>query len=129
MKSNHVVIWIDHKEAHINYFDSSKNELIKNSSIHTHLHHKASEIGSGNAPEDHHFFHKIIATVADIKEILIIGPGSAKGELLKHAATHDPIVAKQIIGIETVDHPTDAQITAFAKTYFKRVDKLKSNLP
>ncbi len=129
MKTNHVVIWIDHKEAHINYFDATKNELIKNNSSHTHLHHKANVIGSGNAPEDHQFFHKIISAVADISEILIIGPGSAKGELLKHAAIHDPIVAKKIVGIETVDHPTDGQITAYAKTYFKRVDKLKSNLP
>ena len=129
MKTNHVVIWIDHKEAHVNYFDSSKNELIKNASTHTHLHHKANEIGSGKAPEDNQFFHKIISAVADVNEILVIVPGSAKGELLKHAAVHDPVVAKKIIGVETVDHPTDAQITAYAKSYFNRIDKLKSNSP
>jgi hypothetical protein len=64
-----------------------------------------------------------------VNEILVIGPGSAKGELLKHAAVHDPVVAKKIIGVETVDHPTDAQITAYAKSYFNRIDKLKSNSP
>lgn len=124
MTTNHVVVWIDHKEAHVLYFDPSKNELIKSESTHTHLHHKANEIGSGNAPEDHKFFHKVISAVADVNEILIVGPGSAKGELLKHAATHDAIIAKKIIGVETVDHPTDPQILAYAKKYFIRTDRM-----
>jgi stalled ribosome rescue protein Dom34 len=126
MHSNHVVIWIDHREAHVLYFDASKNELIKSESTHTHLHHKANTIGSGNAPEDHHFLHKVTASVADVSEILVVGPGSAKGELIKHAAIHDPAVLKNIIGIETVDHPTDGQVLAYAKKYFNHADRLKS---
>lgn len=127
MTTNHVVIWIDHREAHVLYFDSSKNELIKSDSVHTHLHHKANEIGSGNAPEDHQFFHKVISSVANVNEILIVGPGSAKGELIKHAAVHDAAIAKKIVGVETVDHPTDPQIVAYAKKYFHRVDALKGH--
>jgi stalled ribosome rescue protein Dom34 len=125
MRTNHVVIWIDHHEAHVLYFDASKNELIKSQSNHTHLHHKANEIGNGNAPKDNNFFHKVIAAVSDINEILIVGPGSAKGELLKHAATHDHAVAKKIVGVETVDHPTDPQVVDYAKKYFDRIDKLR----
>ena len=125
MTTNHVVIWVDHKEAHVLYFDASKNELIKSECEYVHLHHKANEIGSGNAPEDHPFFHKVLLAVAHVNEVLVVGPGSAKGELLKHAAVHDPAIAKHIIGIETVDHPTDGQVLAFAKKYFKRVDGLK----
>jgi stalled ribosome rescue protein Dom34 len=125
MHSNHVVIWIDHREAHVLYFDASKNELIKSESTHTHLHHKANTIGSGNAPEDHHFLHKVTASVAHVSEILVVGPGSAKGELIKHAAIHDPAVSKNIIGVETVDHPTDGQVLAYAKNYFIREDRLK----
>lgn len=125
MATNHVVIWIDHKEAHILYFDPSKNELIKSVSSHTHLHHKAHEIGSGNAPDDHNFFHRVISAVADVNEILIVGPGSAKVELIKHAAVNNPAVSKKIVGVETIDHPSDAQIIAYAKKYFIRVDNLK----
>ncbi len=127
MTANHVVIWIDHKEAHILYFDAQKNSLIKSESPHTHLHHKANEIGSGNAPEDHQFFHKVISAVVNVNEILVVGPGSAKGELLKHAAVHDSAIAKHIISVETVDHPTDGQILAYAKKYFQPVDGLKGN--
>jgi stalled ribosome rescue protein Dom34 len=125
MSANHVAIWIDHKEAHVLYFDTSKNELIKSAATNGHLHHKANAVGSGKAPEDHHFFHNVITAVADVNEILIVGPGSAKGELLKHAVAHDPAIAKKIVGVETVDHPTDAQVLAYAKTYFNRIDKMR----
>ncbi|MDO8694724.1 MAG: translational machinery protein [Sheuella sp.] len=124
MTTNHGVIWIDHKEAHVLYFDSSKNELIKSDLTHTHLHHKANAVGSGNAPEDHKFFHTVISAAADVNEILVVGPGSAKGELIKHAATHDAAIAKKIIGIETVDHLTDPQVLAYAKKYFIRTGRM-----
>lgn len=124
MSTNHVVIWIDHKEAHVLYFDKSKNELIKSDSRKPHLHHKTNEVGSGKAREDHQFFHKVISAVADVNEILVIGPGSAKGELLKHAAVHDAAVAEKIVGVETVDHLTDGQVIAYATKYFNRIDKM-----
>ena len=127
MITNHVVIWIDLKQAHILYFDTSKNELIQSESTQRHLNHKANEIGSGKAPEDHQFFHKIISAVVNVNEILVVGPGPAKGELLKHAAVHDPAIAKHIIGVETVNHLTDGQVIAYAKKYFKRVNSLKGN--
>lgn len=127
MQTNHVVIWIDHHEAHVLYFDPSKNELIKSQSTHTHLHHKANEIGNGKAPNDKDYFHQVIEAVSNVNEILIIGPGSAKNELSKHAASHDPAVAKKIVAVETVDHPTDPQIIDYAKKYFNRFDRLKGD--
>ena len=126
MKTNHVVVWLDHKEAHILFFDADKNKIIHSESSQPHLHHKANEIGSGNAPEDHHYFARIITNVADVSEILIVGPGFAKGELLKHATHFEPLIAKRIIGIETVDHPTDGQILAYAKKFFKKFDQLNA---
>lgn len=125
MSANHVVIWIDHREAHILYFDSAQNELIKSSTPKQHLHHKANAIGRGKSPEDTHFYHDVITAVKDVKEILIVGPGSAKTELQKHALKHDAYIAKRIVGVETLDHPTDKEILAYAAKYFHRVDQLK----
>ena len=125
MSTNHVAIWIDHKEAHILYFDAAKNEIVKAKSGHPHLHHKAHEVGSGNAPPEKHYFHTVINAVADVNEILIVGPGSAQTELFKHALSHDPAIAKKIVGVETVDHPTDGQILNYAKAYFHKVDQLR----
>ena len=125
MSTNHVAIWIDHKEAHILYFDTTRSEIVKSNAEHPHLHHKANEIGSGNAPAETHYFHTVISAVAGVNEILIVGPGSAKTELLKHAISHDPAIAKKIVGVETVDHPTDGQVLNFAKAYFHKVDQLR----
>ena len=124
MPTNHVVIWIDHKEAHVLYFDRSKSTIIKSQSVKNHLHHKAMVVGDGNAPIDHAFFHAVISAVADVNEILIVGPSSAKIELMKHADHHDPLVAKKIIGVETLDHPTDGQVLAYAIKYFQRIDQM-----
>jgi stalled ribosome rescue protein Dom34 len=107
------------------YFDSLTNEFIKSLSPH-HLHHRANVIGSGKAPEDHHFFHQVITAVADVAEILVVGPGFAKGQLFKYALTHDPEIAQRIIGVETVDHPTDPQVIAYAKKYFERADLMRA---
>ncbi len=66
-------------------------------------------------------------TVAGATEILVVGPGSAKMESLRHAQDHDPLIAKKILGLETVDHPTDKQLLAYAKQYFKPVDKMNGS--
>ena len=126
MKSNHVVVWLDHKQSHILFYDADRNKIIHSEASQSHLHHKANEVGSGNAPEDHHYFARILSNISDVREILIVGPGFAKGELLKHAAHYEPLIAKRIIGIETVDHPTDGQILAYAKKFFKKFDQLQA---
>ncbi|MEI7531370.1 MAG: translational machinery protein [Betaproteobacteria bacterium] len=126
MRTNHVIIWIDHKQAHVIYFDSANNEVIKSENSQPHLHHKANTVGDGNAPENHPFFHQVIHAVSDVKEILIVGPGSAKLELVKHANLHDHKIFEKIVGVETVDHPTDGQLLAYARKYFIRIDRLKA---
>lgn len=125
MKTNHVVVWIDHREAHILFYDAAQNQLIKSEATTTHLHHKANTIGHGNAPEDVEFYKSVILKISEVSEILIIGPGSAKHEIVKYIASHYPKLSKCILGVETVDHITDNQILAYAKKYFLLKEKLK----
>jgi stalled ribosome rescue protein Dom34 len=124
MNKNHVVVWIDHREAHVLFFEGA-NEFIGSNTTHTHLHHKANEIGSGNAPEDRKFFDAVVISVADINEVLLVGPGSGKNDFVKYVREHYPALAKRIVGSETVDHPTDPQVVAYAKKYFARIDSGK----
>ena len=37
---------------------------------------------------------------------------------------HEPKVEARIVGVETADHPTDAQIVAHARAYFRANDPL-----
>jgi stalled ribosome rescue protein Dom34 len=126
MSLNHAVIWIDHQEAHVMFLskDASEAEIIKSKSTHTHLHHKANEIGSGKVALDSKYLHSVIQAVNESKEILILGPGSAKLELIKHAHKHDAKVAEKIVGVETVDHPSDKEILAHARKFFYKADQM-----
>ena len=126
MSSNHAVIWIDHHEAHVMFLskDASEAEIIKSKSTHTHLHHKANEIGSGKLALDSKYLHSVMQAVNESKEILILGPGSAKLELIKHAHQHDAKIAEKIVGVETVDHPSDKEILAHARKFFYKVDRM-----
>ncbi|SNX29352.1 hypothetical protein SAMN06295945_1723 [Polynucleobacter meluiroseus] len=126
MSLNHAVIWIDHKEAHVMFLSESASEaeVIRTKTTHPHLHHKSGEIGSGKAPLDAKYLHSVIQAVNESKEILIIGPGSAKLELIKYAHHNAPQTAENIVGVETVDHPSDKEVLAFARHFFYKVDQL-----
>ena len=57
----------------------------------------------------------VAESVADAGSVLITGPASAKTELVEHIRVHDPELNKLIVGVETVDHPSDAQPVAHAR--------------
>ena len=117
----HAVVWIDHHEARVFHFDREDAErlVIHPDNPTQHIHHKANTIGSGHASEDQDFLHRVAAAVADAGAILITGPAGEKTELVKHMERHDPLVAKRIAGVESVDHPSDKSLVAHARAYFK----------
>jgi hypothetical protein len=49
-----------------------------------------------------------------------------KTELVKHIHHHDPKLMNVIVGVETVDHPSDAQLVAYARKYFNAADRMQS---
>jgi stalled ribosome rescue protein Dom34 len=122
----HAVIWIDHREARVFHFSQSDVDrlVIRPDHPTKHIHHKANAIGSGHAPEDHAFLHAVVESVADAGAVLITGPANAKTELIKHIHQHDPLRMSAIAGVETVDHPSDAALVAYAKKYFETVDRM-----
>jgi hypothetical protein len=89
-----------------------------------HIHHKANSIGSGNAPTDHDYLQAVAESVADAGAVLITGPANAKTELVEHIRLHDPKLTKVIAGVETVDHPSDAQLVAYARKYLMATDRM-----
>jgi hypothetical protein len=127
MKHYHVAIWIDHTQARIFSLNAeSANEwTVHPHDRHTHLHHKAGSIGAGKSGGDPHYFHAVADAVKDAGEILITGPGTAKLELIRHLHSHDPQVEKKVVGVESLDHPTDGQLVGFARQFFKAADRMR----
>lgn len=122
---NHAVIWIDHREARVFHFNADEVEklVIHPDNRHVHLHHKANSIGSGHAGEDHKFLTAVTDAIGHAQEVLVVGPGAAKTELVKHIEKHAPSRSRSILGVETADHPTDGQIVAHARKYFLVADR------
>lgn len=112
LQHNHAVVWIDHHEAKIFHFNAEDVEklVLHPQDPHVHIHHKANSIGSGHAAEDQAFLHAVVEGLGASKAVLLTGPGLAKTALVKHIATHDPGMMDRIVGIETVDHPSDGAL-------------------
>jgi hypothetical protein len=122
----HAVVWIDHHEARVFHFSPTDvQKLVLHPDRPTkHIHHKANAIGSGHAAEDHEFLQAVAQSIADAGAMLITGPANAKTELVKHIHHHEPGLMQKIVGVETVDHPSDAQLVAYARQYFKAEDRM-----
>jgi stalled ribosome rescue protein Dom34 len=122
----HAVVWIDHHEARIFHFSATDVEKLVLRPDHPtrHIHHKANAVGSGRSSEDHDFFRAVAQSIADAGAVLITGPADAKTQLNKYISQHDPGLMNIIVGVETVDHPSDAQLVAHARQYFKAEDRM-----
>ncbi|MGL9617762.1 translational machinery protein [Bradyrhizobium sp. U531] len=117
----HAVVWIDHSQARIFHLGlSGSDEVTLHPQLATrHLHHKANAVGSGHAAPNKAFYTEVSKALADAGEILIIGPAGAKTELASHIREHAPAIANRIAAVEAADHPSDAEIVAYAKRHFK----------
>jgi stalled ribosome rescue protein Dom34 len=122
----HAVIWIDHREARVFHFNPTDVEtLVLHADNPTkHIHHKANSIGSGHASTSPDYLRAVAESVADAGAVLITGPANAKTELVEYIRLHDPKLTKIIAGVETVDHPSDAQLVAYARKYLTATDRM-----
>ena len=120
----HAIVWIDHREAKIFHFnkDEADKLVLKPDHPTRHIHHHANTLGSGHAKTSEAYLHEVAQALADAGAILITGPSGAKSELMQHMKKHDPETAKRVAAVETVDHPSDGQLVAHARKYFKSAD-------
>ncbi len=125
-ETQHAVVWIDHRQAKIFFLTrDNADEMKLGSSKHFDQAHKhAGTVDGSRTPVDQKFLHGVVEALKPAHEWLFIGPGSAKDELAKHVKHHDHTLADRLIGVEASDHPTDGQIVAFARKYFKAADRM-----
>ncbi len=126
MSYQHAIVWLDHHEARIIDFsvDDKHVVTVQQEGGQRKVHLKSTVIGSGKAKQDHHYFDEIVESLGNVREILITGPGSAKTEFSKDLAKRHADVAKRVVGIESLDHPSDGELLAYAKKSFKRIDAM-----
>jgi stalled ribosome rescue protein Dom34 len=121
MSTYHAAVWLDHHEARIFHLDldGSDESTVHAPKQHVHRHPKGPS-AEHNHPDDlRQFFREVASALAGAQEILVGGPSTAKVQFLAYLHEHDPALERKIAKVEAVDHPTDAQLIAHAKHYFK----------
>lgn len=126
MRTQHAVVWLDHCEAKVFFFNRETAESLRLATTlaHHQTHNKAGTVHGKRAPENQSFYHDIVAALQPAEEWLIVGPGSAKDELAKHIRDHYPQLKDRVVGVEPADHPTEAQIVAHARSFFHAADRM-----
>lgn len=128
--SEHVAVWIDHMEARIcRVFLGMGAEAVLAAPHHVHHNQARGRVDVKEHPEDtQRFFGQVSESLAGSAKVLLLGPSTAKLELLKYLQAHHSLLALKIVGVETVDYPTNGQLVAHANAYFGPVASTASTL-
>jgi stalled ribosome rescue protein Dom34 len=120
MPSNHALVWINHRSAHIIHVARDHEEVTSINMHHSkeHLHHKANTVGDGNSKPHADYFLDVVNAVGNTDAVLIAGPADAKTEFVKFAKKHHPDFAKHIVKVETLDRATIGELADHARHYF-----------
>lgn len=124
----HALVWIDHQLAKIWYFNAEEAQetTVHSSHPHQHLHHKVNTTGSGHVAADTKFLQRVAASLEKAGAVLITGPANAKTELVAYLARAHQDLSSRICGVETLDHPSDGELVAFGRRFFRADDRLRT---
>jgi stalled ribosome rescue protein Dom34 len=129
MNHLHAAVWIDHREAKIFHVDADTSDVAAVQAPSHHMKRHPSHTAETTHSADASHFHRDVARALEGAEtILVLGPGNAKLELMSDWKNTAPKVASKVAAVETVDHPTDGQIVAHARHYFKAAGHMRGNV-
>jgi hypothetical protein len=83
-----------------------------------HRHPKGREEAKEHPDDAKRFFQEATRFLEGTDAILIVVPSSAKLEFLRYVQDRDHKLQARVAGIESVEHPTDGEIVAYAKRDF-----------
>ena len=55
---------------------------------------------------------------------MIVGPAGAKAELVSYIRVNAPHLATRLSAVEAVDHPSDGELVALARKFFRANDRI-----
>jgi stalled ribosome rescue protein Dom34 len=119
--TTYIAVWLDHREARVfNVTADNVEEMTVAVPQHIHRRHPKGDSGAKEHPADaQHFFHEVARSLEGGQHVLVVGPSTAKLDFIRYLHKHEHAIESRVVGIETVDHPTDGQLAAYVRTYFK----------
>ena len=126
MQIQHAVAWVDHREARIFLLDRRgfrTCDCLDRVAASSNLQQGRHDRRQAGRP-DQSYYQEIVTALEPAAEWLIVGPSSARDELVSHIQSHDPRLTERVIGVESADHPTDREIVAHARAFCKAADRM-----
>lgn len=112
------VIWMDREMAKVFFFSQRKMErvAIKVGQPEHHTHHRDN---FDRKRLENTLFKEVVPQLRHLKKILILGPGVAKYHFRNYLMENFPAIGRNVLACETVDHPSDEEVAAYASQYFQ----------
>ncbi|MEO7338735.1 MAG: hypothetical protein ABIV63_19355 [Caldimonas sp.] len=119
MPLSHAVAWIDHHAAQVIQIDA---EHVLDQKVKEHIHYTRQH--GSQVRSEHEFFAEVCAALAGIESVLVAGSHTAQADFRHYVEKHRSALAAQIVGWETVDHPTEGEIVKLAREFFVKRGEL-----
>ena len=130
----HLLVVIDHAEAHIYRTEVSGSVPVKLEPYDPHGHgrhlHSAHEWTDGKSQPERKSYHETVAmTLRGAGQVLVFGSGTGKSsamdQLMADLKDHHPDVAGKVVGSVVVDahHTTEGQLLAKAREFYAEFNK------
>ncbi len=119
MPTLHAVAHVDHQLAQVLQFDA---EHVQAQKVKAHTHHTRQH--SSAVRTEHEFFGHVCDALAGIAEVLVAGSHTAQADFKHYVEKHRPALAPHILGYETVNQPTPAELVALARKMFLKIDRM-----
>jgi stalled ribosome rescue protein Dom34 len=118
----HAIVWIDHSHATVIGLgapdaDDHETHHVARGTGQRHAH-------AGSPAVDHSYWDAVVAALGTASEVIVAGPGQEKQAFVRDLGKRHAAVARRVVAVETLDHPTEGQLLAHARRAFKRVDAL-----
>ena len=115
----HAVLWLEHHHADVLQFDK---QLVTPTKIKDHA-HDTRQHHSGVRTQ-HEFFGAVSDALAGITYVLVAAAGTAQRDFRGYVEKHRTAFLPQLAGWETVDHPSEGELVALARTFFTGHDRM-----
>jgi len=116
MATFHAVVWLDHTQAHVLHFDADATDAV-------HLKLRGKHARHPQQADIKAFFTDVGNALDDSSEVLVTGAAGAPAEFAAWARGHRPALENKIVGVETLEQPTDNQLVAHARKVFVKTDR------
>ena len=115
----HAVVWLDHHSAQVLQFDADQ---VQGQTVKSHS-HPTRQHGS-EVRDQHEFYAQVCAALAGITEVLVTGGNTGLADFKHYVDKHAPALAPRVVAYEPVDHPSEKQLVALARSHFLKSDRM-----